>query len=969
MAYDAAHALLTPLRRSSRSGRRPQRALASVRKYAPWIAVGWVLVPVALLFFIVAAPPTPAVQPPLLPPSTAATAALAQPADTEAEPTVLGQLVVTADHALGPADRSYYDALMKRLGTDTAHVESVVPTWSDPLTADIATSGDHRGAYGLVWLKGAPGSAAARDSAAAIDAAIAAVPTPSGVRAHLGGPATAFQMPSSPSWSTAIAVLATVLILIAIAVQRVCRPNVRLTVLAGTAAAAMFAATPVVYLLAAARMLTLSPLSVALGGVLTTCAAIDFTLVITRGYHRLRRSGADHDRALADAYGSLLRHVLIAAPALTAMFSASLFLHTPLLREVTVPSAIGVAIALLAVVMLVPGLIGRSAESPAWSRSWAAGKLMPPNRGRLFITVVTAGALLIGATAVSAHNTRPTTPDEGGPFALSQLLPDVVTIDSDRDLRTPSGLASINGVTRKLLALPGVTRVQSASAPAGMPWNQATFAYQAGQLGGQAQQLATSAAAQVGPVKSLAATLDALSATIDRARRGGQAGDFSHAAATVGAGIQSLQRTAAVVTSAVAPIQEWMQGIPNCTNNTACADAQRLLAPFGDVLRSVGAVGRDANGLFNAPRSSAPATDLLGQLQSVINQLRALVPGLSRAITTVLPQISSLATSMKHIGQSFGGNLQGSFYLPSSVINGVSYRPVRESMFSPDGHRTRLLVYGALDNPNLPLWQRPAAIAGVLGVAAKDGVLSDQTVTVSGTGIAALLLRDLARHDATALTLCFLLATLLAAGIMMRHRRAMALLSALAAAFLATGTAVWIATTDIVVGEITWLAVLLAMAVAGPMMVHHHICMAGGARSRQPFRQPANVMCLAGIAFGVAVWMAPGDSLLHRSAVLMAIALSATAATNTLSRAHLAALPAALRALWTPPRPQAIPRMASVRPVAAAPCAPISVRPRVAPASAVSRSASRRAKALMRQEHVIYLEGPVPSGQRPGFAT
>lgn len=925
-------------------------------------------------YFIIGLPPAPIIQPPLLPAGAAATAALTPSPTGDAGPTVLGQLVVSADRTLGPQDRSFDDDLMTRLGSDGRHVESVMPTWSDPISADIATSADHRGAYGLVWLKGAPGSAEAGSAVRAVEETIATTAAPPGVRAYLSGPATAFPMPSSPSWSTTVAVLAAALIVVGLAVQRICRPRIRLRVLAGATAATVFAAAPLVYALAATGRLALSPLSVALGVVLTICTALDFTLVITRNYHRLRRSGTDHHRALADAYAALLRHVAIAAPVLIAMLSAALFLHTPLLREITVPSAIGMAIALLAVVTLVPGLISHSSHSPAWTDSWAAGDLMPPNRGRLYIAVATVCALVIGATAISVHNSRPDMPAEGGPFALSQLMPDVVTIDSDRDLRTPNGLASINAISRKLQALPGVVRVQSAGTPAGMPWNQATFAYQAGHLGSRAQQLLTSAAAQFGPVKSLSVALDNLSRSIDRARGGGTTGDLTRAAADVGAGVQGLQQTAAAVVGAVAPIQEWMQGFPNCTGNAACATAQRLVAPFGGVLRAVRDLGRDASAMFTDGSPGSGAPDLLGQLQAVIARMRTLVPGLSRAIDTVLPQIGSLATSMKSIGQSFGSSTGGSFYFPGSAINGMPYRAIRDAMFSTDGHRTRLLVYGALDNAALPLWQRPSAISGVLAIATRDGMLGDRTVTVSGTGVAALALRDLARHDAAALTLCFLVATALAALIMIRHRRTAALLAGLALTFTLGGAAVWISVTDIVVGEITWLAVLLAMAVAGPLAVHHHIRMVGGARTRHPFRQPANVLCLAAITFGLAIWMAPGDSLLHRAGLLMAIVLSINTATNSVSRRHIAQVPAAIRALWTAPRPSQASRPVAAVPERLVPSAAVCVRPadfrpRINIDGTASRSASRRAKALLRQQHWIYLEGPVPEGRRPRFAT
>ncbi|MGB8405253.1 MAG: MMPL family transporter, partial [Mycobacterium sp.] len=927
LAYSAGRAMVTGLRRGAQVRHRlPRRALAAVRRYAVWIAAGWVLVPLALWFVVIAAPPTPIAPPPLLPGTTASSTGWSQPTS---EPTALGHLVVASQHALGPADRSYYDTLISRLRTDAADVESAVGTWSDPLTADIAASPNHRGAYGLVWLNGALGSAQARSAVDAVNRIIASVPAPAGTHAYLTGPATAFAMPASPSGPTAAAILAAVLLVIAVAVHRVCRPKVRLTVLAYPAATALFAAAPVGYLLAAAGRLSLSPLSVALGGVLTACAAIDFALVITRSYHRQRRAGTEHDGALVHAYCSLLRHAAVAAPVLTALLFVSVFLHTPLLRGVTAPAAIGVLVALLTVTTLVPGLIGRSAQSPQWTESWAGRLLTPPLRRRGLITAAaTACTLVAGATAVSVHNASEAMPSDAGPFPLSQVLPDVVTIASDHDLRSPDGLAAINLLTRRLLALPGVIRVQSPSAPAGMPWDQATFAFQAGSLGKQASQSAASANSQLVSVKSLASTLDTLSDTIDRARGGGGGGDFARAAADVGSGVQSLQRAAAAVTSSLTPIQEWMQGMSDCSDNALCASAQRLMGPFANVLRSVSDLGRGTAQMFDGRPGPALPADALGQLQAVVSQLRGLVPGLARLLDTVLPQIGSLATSMKGIGQNFGDSSQGAFYLPRSVIDSAAYRSVRDSMFTADGHSTRLLVYGALDNAAMPLWQRPTTIAQVLAAATRDGALTDSTVTVSGTGTAAQQLRDLARHDATALGLCFMVLTALAAAAMARHRRAVLLLSALSACFLLAGAAVWISVTDIVVGEITWLALLLAMTVAGPMAVHHHVSMAGRARVRRPFRQPANVLCLAGITFGVAIWLAPGDALLHRAGLLMAIGLSVNATTITISRRSLVRLPATARSLWitltTPESPTVPVRRVPVQPVPEPPVAPMT---------------------------------------------
>mgnify|MGYP000464570260 CR=1 FL=1 len=927
----------------------------------------WVLGPILLWLAAMQMPPVQVTPPPLLPGTSASSASLAQ---ATGHPTVPAHLVVAGQHRLGPDDHSFYDAVMNRVRADTEHVESAVATWSDPLTADIATSDDHRGAYGLLWLNGELGSPQTRSAVDAINDIIASVPAPPGVRAYLSGPATVFTAPATPSWPTALAIFIAVLALVSVALQRVCRPNVRLAVLAGVSGVSLFAAAPVAYLLATARVLTLSPLSAALGGVLTVCAAVDFALVVTRGYHHRRRDGHDHDDALTGAYLALLRHISIAAPVLTAMLAASIFLHTPMLREVTAPAAVGIVIALLAVATCGPVMIDRTADSRAWTDSWAAGRMLPQlGRTGLAISIIIVCVVAAGGATWSARNT-PTSPiAQQGPFTAAQLLPDVVTIDADHDQRNPDGLATINRVTRRLMALPGVIRVQSASAPAGTPWNEATFAFQAGNLGEQAQRRASAATSQLGPVKSLNAALDALNGALDRVRHGDAVNDFSRVAGEVGTGIQTMMQASGAIMHSLAPIQEWMGGISDCTNNSTCVAAKRLMEPFDNVMRVAQQLASFTSRPHRGP--SLAADDTLGQLQSVINQFRALLPGLNNLLDTVLPQISSLTTSMKDIGHSFGDNNQGAFYLPRSVLVSPAYRSVRESMFSPDGHRTRLLVYGALDNTNLPLWQRPTAIAQLLATQSKEGALADGVVHVTGTGVAAQLLHDLAQHDATALGLCLTFATVLAALAMMRHRRTMLLLCAVALTFVLAAAAVWISAMNIVVGEITWLALLFVMAVAGPMAVHHQVAMAGsdGAATR-PFRQPANVLCLAGIGFGLLLWLAPGDSVLHRAGLVMAFGLSANATATMISRRNIAQLPARLRALrasHTAAEPTIEPAQATPEqpaPVAPRPVRPPAVRPIAVAQTAAASAASRRAKALVRQYHFFYLRGPVPAEQR-----
>ncbi|MGL5441955.1 MAG: MMPL family transporter, partial [[Mycobacterium] stephanolepidis] len=46
----------------------------------------------------------------------------------------LNYLVLESDHKLGPVEHQYHDRLLAKLRADTAHLDSAMDLWADPLT-------------------------------------------------------------------------------------------------------------------------------------------------------------------------------------------------------------------------------------------------------------------------------------------------------------------------------------------------------------------------------------------------------------------------------------------------------------------------------------------------------------------------------------------------------------------------------------------------------------------------------------------------------------------------------------------------------------------------------------------------------------------------------------------------------------------------------------------------------------------
>jgi len=98
-------------------------------------------------------------------------------------------IVLEGQNPLGADAHAYYDQIVKKLDTDTKHVEHVQDMWSDPLTGAGAQSNDGKAAYGQVYLAGNQGEALANESVEAVQSIVKSVPPPNGVKAYVTGPA------------------------------------------------------------------------------------------------------------------------------------------------------------------------------------------------------------------------------------------------------------------------------------------------------------------------------------------------------------------------------------------------------------------------------------------------------------------------------------------------------------------------------------------------------------------------------------------------------------------------------------------------------------------------------------------------------------------------------------------------------------------------------------------------------------
>lgn len=702
--------------------------LAKLLVVAAWIAVA------VVANALVALAPPPA-RPSALPArADAANSRLAQ-AFPGTGSDAIAYLVLDGRDPLGDADRQYYDDAVRALRADTAHVGSVLDWWSDPLMAPLGTSPDGRSGAAVIWLRGEAGTAKAAESLDAARSVVRKLPPNAGLRARITVPAAArgTELRLAP-WQAA-AIVAAALLVAALFLLRLGLSSLAVAALA--AGLSLAVAWP---LAAWYGLFAWTVAAVLMIGVVAASALL-LTTRERRGY-----------RATLP---------MLAAPGagVVALTGPLLLARTPAIHAVGL-AALGVVVALGASLTLLPALPAKATARPG--RSWG----LPQPVRRVVRSPVVAVALVSAVCAlpilgmhwgvgdVPAHSVKQ--------FMASNRLPDVVMVKSAHDLRDPAGLIAIDAVSRRLMEIPGVRKVQSAAWPAGVPWTDASLSSAAGRLSDQLDRQAATFVPQVTAVKTLGSVLDQVSGSVNELEASVSAGvgglaQLQQAINSVVSGTRNIKDTAAEVSGYLDPVRGWMGGVQDCAADVLCSAARKAIDPFDRVIADVTVL---SDGATRLAAGSARATNALSgtpravaKMRSALNQLRSFVPTLQTTIESTIPQVVQLSAFLKNLSIDFADTGEGGFYLPRKALADPSYQHVRQTMFSADGTAARLLVYSDQTGVDLAAASRVERIDTAVGNATKYGSLVDSEVTVSGGAALAAAVRAALEHDAILLVL------------------------------------------------------------------------------------------------------------------------------------------------------------------------------------------------------------------------
>jgi RND superfamily putative drug exporter len=375
---------------------------------------------------------------------------------------------------------------------------------------------------------------------------------------------------------------------------------------------ALAVARPLVAALGNYGLIDVSLFTVALIAAMILGAGTDYAIFLIGRYHEGRRRGIDPTAARTVAYRGVAPVIVGSALTMAAALSCLSLARISMFRSAGIPCAIGVLTGMLAALTLTPTLIGLASRRglleprrPVIARRWRRiGVIVARWPGPVF--VASAGLIIVltvplagmraswnepSATPAGAESNRGYAA-MGRHFPANQLLPDVVTVEADHDLRNPPGLIAIERITRQLMAIPGVRMVQSASRPAGTVPDEATLSYQTGVVGKQLDDGIGSLTGRLAGVGDLLdAVLTQVSAAVDQlggAMAGGATGmrEIGSAADDMRIGMDGLQSRVTGVSGYLDPLRGFINSTPDCPVNPICSLVARVIEPVDSMVRS-----------------------------------------------------------------------------------------------------------------------------------------------------------------------------------------------------------------------------------------------------------------------------------------------------------------------------------------------------------------------------------------------
>ncbi|HYJ54835.1 MAG TPA: RND family transporter [Mycobacterium sp.] len=592
-------------------------------------------------------------------------------------------VLLSNDKGLGPADEAVYRTLVDRLHRSVQDVVMLQDFVSTPALRETLSSQDGKAWILPVGLAGTMGSQESIDAYTGVAGIVKQTVEGTALTVNLTGTAATVADFIDVSVRDQVRIEAAIISLLLVILLIIYRNPITMllplimigfslaiaqTVLAGVAQFGLAVSTQTI---------------VFLSGMIAG-AGTDYAVFLISRYHDYLRRGADSDQAVKSALSSIGKVIAASAGTVGLTFLGMSFTQLELFSTTGPALSIGIAVAFLAAVTLLPAIIvltgrrgwikpRRDLTTRFWRRSGIRIVRRPTANlvASLLVLAILAGCLGLVRYNYDDRKALPPSVESSVGYAamdrhfdLSSMIPQYLLIQSPHDLRTPQALADMEQMTQRVSQLPGIAAVRGVTRPNGEPLEAASTTRQAGEIG---QRLDNAS----GLIRDRATDLDRLASGSDQLAEGintlrdqitklmsglsnlintfqsiqdqfgagttfGQMGDTDR---LVG-GMRSLGDTLQATFGDMAKNLEWLDpvvialdGSPYCTGNPVCSTAR-------EQFRQLQTARND------------------GTLQKAADQLQTTGP-----LSTLSQTVTKLTKLMNSLTSTMGSPLTGSMGL------------------------------------------------------------------------------------------------------------------------------------------------------------------------------------------------------------------------------------------------------------------------------------------------------------------
>ena len=690
----------------------------------------------------------------------------------------IAMVVLIGDQPLGEAAHRYYSTLVDKFKADKKHVEHVHDFWGDMITAAGVQSSDGKAAYVQLNLAGDQGSTEGNHSVDAVRKIIDDTPPPAGLKAYVTGPAPLTTDSLEASDRGMIKMTVVTMIVITIMLALVYRSLSTVLLILAIVGVEMGAARGSVAVVGHLGLMDFSTFSVPLMTALSIAAGTDYAIFLIGRYHEARQNGEDPESAYYTAFHGV-GHVILGSGLTIAGAMLTLRLtRLSYFNSLAYPSALALIIVVAAAMTVAPAILvvgsrfglldpKRMMKTKGWRKVGTATVRWPKPILAAATSIVLLGLLAMIGYKTSYDDRRYIPADVPANvgytaaekhFSTARLNPDIMTIQSDHDMRNPTDMIVLDRIAKALFRIEGIAMVQSITRPLGSPIAHSSIPYQVSMASVPITQNLQFLSERVGDISKMSDDMGGMIASMTQMQAlmvkfseamhttVGSANGMVDSAHRSVADMNTMKVTLDQMRDHIADFDDAVHGIRNyfywdehCFNIPACWGVR-------SAFDAMDGVNTFSDNMASLQTDMSAMVDGMDKMVSGMGDIDALVPRMVEQFPPIIATATAMQSTLQTIHSSFDGLIvqmqqmtdtatamgeafdasksDDYFYLPPEVFANPDFQKGLKLFLSPDGKAARFIITHDV-NP-----------ASEEGISVVDDQLTAAHEAVKGTNLA-----------------------------------------------------------------------------------------------------------------------------------------------------------------------------------------------------------------------------------------